>query len=758
MFLYALSVFFGAFLLFQVQPLVGKYILPWFGGSPGVWTTCLLFFQTVLLGGYAYAHFTSTRLKPRQQVWLHLILLGLALSTLPIVPASSWKPTGPGEPIGRILLLLTATLGLPYFVLSATGPLLQRWFSLTHPGRSPYRLYALSNVGSLLALLSYPFYFENAFTRSAQAYAWSAGLIVFALLCGFCGWRVRKSTDAAEASVGLGVDAPMEVESEAPPAGGVRVLWLVLPALASILLIATTNQLSQDIAVIPFLWVLPLALYLLSFILCFDHPRWYRRSWFAAALVVGTVAVGRLVYIESSVPLALQILGYSGTLFVACMVCHGELSRLRPSPRFLTSFYLQIAAGGAVGGVLVAVVAPLLLDRYAELQIGLWALSYAIGIVCLRDRAQGIATGMAVGVLCAIVILPALLVDWDDGFVAGAKLFPASYSETYRLFWKETLVALGLMFLSFGDGRLRMAREWRPRMGGFVMLLSLGIGIFFVVQVHRSAGTAAVATRNFYGTLKVYEELGNREYGHHYKLVHGVITHGLQFKNPIQSSWATTYYGETSGVGVAIGHLQRPEGERRIGLVGLGTGTLATYGRKGDYLRIYEINPEVEKIARNYFSFLEESGARIEVVLGDARLSMEQELVRQEPQQFDLLALDAFSSDAIPIHLLTREALELYLRHLRPHGIVAVHVSNRYLDLRPIVEKLAQELGLSVASIADDESDSWWIYRTTWVLLAREPETLASAAIQEKALSPSTKTPSAPLWTDDRASLFRILR
>lgn len=759
MVLYALAVFFGAFLLFQVQPLIGKYILPWFGGSPGVWTTCLLFFQAILLGGYAYAHATSTWLKPRQQAWLHLILLCLALLTLPIIPSVDWKPTGGAEPVARILLLLLATLGLPYFVLSATGPLLQRWFSHTYPGVSPYRLYALSNVGSLLALLSYPFYFESAFTRQTQAYAWSGGLVLFAILCGACAWRIRsvESVDpelnAAELPEGR-----QRQPDESRPTWGQRSLWLVLPTLASILLIATTNQLSQDIAVIPFLWVLPLALYLLTFILCFDHPRWYQRGAFGMLLVLGTVVVCRLLYVEPGAPMMLQIIGYSGTLFVACMVCHGELHRLKPSPRFLTSFYLHISAGGALGGVLVAVVAPLVFNRYAELQIGLWALSYTVGLICLRDRAKSWAESIALGAVLAFLMLPLLWVEWTGSVVSWLKAYGGAFVDVYREHWKELALFFVILLLAFvGGGKLR-AREWRPRMAGFVMMLCVGLGIFFIVQIQRAAGTALVATRNFYGSLKVYEDLPDREYGHHYKLIHGVITHGLQFKNPIQSMWPTTYYGETSGVGLAIKHLQKPEGSRKLGLVGLGTGSLATYGRAGDQVHIYEINPDVERVARDYFTYLEESDADIQVVLGDARLSMEEELGRGEPQQFDLLALDAFSSDAIPIHLLTKEAFDLYLRHLEKDGIIAVHISNRYLDLQPVVEKLAHEFGLSVATVSDDESESWWIYRTKWVLIAREERLLEADEIREKTSPLSAKTDQAPIWTDDHASLVQVLR
>lgn len=764
--LFALTVFVGAFLLFQVQPLIGKYILPWFGGSPGVWTTCLLFFQAALLGGYAYAHLITTRLKPRAQGWLHLGMLLLAAVTLPIIPSADWKPSGAIEPVGRILLLLTATIGLPYFVLSATGPLLQRWFSLTSPGTSPYRLYALSNAGSLLALLSYPFYFERTFSRGTQAWIWSAGLIAFAVLCGACVRRLfllptdpvkltgAEATLPAMAGERSGADA----DTDAPPGWSQRLLWLVFPAIASVLLISTTNQLSQDIAVIPFLWVLPLVLYLLSFILCFDHPRWYQRGVFAGLLVVGIVCVGRILFVEADSSLAFQIGSYGVTLFAACMICHGELYRIRPSPRFLTGFYLQIAAGGALGGVLVAVVAPFLFDRYAELQAGLWVLSYLLGIVCLRDKARDLAQGLALGVLMAVVVLPATWIPWMEDFGTGLRAYPEKLVETYKDHWILAVLVLVAMILAFTDGLRRVSREWRPRMGGFVMLLSAGLGIFFIIQLHHVAGTAIAATRNFYGTLRVYDELATQEYGWNYKLVHGVITHGLQFRNPVQTKWPTTYYGETSGVGLALKHLGRPAGQRRIGLVGLGTGTLAVYGKSGDYLRIYEINPDVEAIAREHFSYLAESEARVEVILGDARLSMEYERSTGDLQRFDLLALDAFSSDAIPIHLLTAEGLSLYLEHLRERGVIAVHISNRHLNLQPVVERLAETLGLATVTISDDNEDSWWIYRSTWMLLARDREAFSAQEIQDRVIPRSNKTDTMSIWTDEHASLIDVLR
>jgi hypothetical protein len=753
---FALAVFLGAFLLFQVQPLIGKFILPWFGGSPGVWTTCLLFFQSVLLLGYAYAHVSSTRLRPRHQAWTHLGLLALSLALLPIVPADAWKPTGGENPVVSILFLLTLTLGLPYFVLSATGPLLQTWFSLAHPGRSPYRLYALSNAGSLLALISYPFYFEAAFSRQTQSFLWSCGLAAFAAICGWVAWSVR-SLEPLPVSPAVDGDA-----AEAVPDRSLsfydRLLWVVLPAIASILLLSTTNQLSQDIAVIPFLWVLPLSLYLLTFILCFDHPRWYHRGLFAALLVVGASAVCHLLFVESNADLWLQVAGYAGTLFAACMICHGELYRLKPPARQLTSFYLLISAGGALGGLLVAVVAPALFDRTAELQAGLWLLSYLVGMVALRDRSRGLVLGAALGTGIALLLIPTYGLSFTDELGESLKRYGESALSVYRPHWKLMSIGLALAALFLLPPQAALRRQWRPRLGGFIMLLCVALGMVLMVQLHRSTRAALVATRNFYGTLKVYEDMVLNEHGHHYKLVHGVITHGMQFRHPEQAAWPSSYYGEGSGVGLAIKHLRQPEGKRHLGLVGLGTGTLATYGRAGDRLRIYEINPEVERIARSHFSYLSSSPARIDVVLGDARLTLEHERDAGQSQGFDLLVLDAFSSDAIPIHLLTKESMELYLHHLRPQGVIAVHISNRYLDLQPVVEKLADHFKLKALTLIQDDSDSWWVYNTTWMLLAREHEALDVDEFLDHLRAPSLKTESMSLWTDDHAALFPILR
>lgn len=751
---YALAIFSGAFLLFQVQPLIGKYILPWFGGGPGVWTTCLLFFQVLLLGGYAYAHFSSTKLKPRTQALVHGLLLLIAMTALPIAPSPSWKTHISGNPTWHILLLLGGTIGLPYFVLSATGPLMQQWFSQRNPAVSPYRLYALSNVGSLLALLSYPALFEVVFSRLTQANLWSAGFVIFAIVCGYCAWLCwqRAVTVAAEVPVAPSdADEALEAQLRAPTAVD-KLLWVVLPAIASVLLMATTNKLCQDVAVIPFLWVVPLSLYLLTFVICFDHARWYNRGGFTAAMAVGVWVVFQLLDLANGAPLWLQIAGYTLTLFVACMFCHGELYGVKPPPKYLTSYYLAISAGGALGGVFVAVIAPAIFDDYRELPLGLWILTYFAGVVCFRHASRAIPYAAAIGLMIGTIVIPFVRSRVDDRLS-----FRGEWLDLYRHGAPFILIGLWVFLVATFDVRAkRLLREWRPRMGGFVMFLSVGAGAVAVMQWREWEQRVVDRSRNFYGTLKVIEH--NREFpdDHYYLLLHGATTHGLQLTAEAKTMWHTTYYAETSGVGRAIKSLPRPAGKRRLGLVGLGTGTLASYGTPGDYLRIYEINPAVERLARTRFTYLQRCPAKVDVVMGDARLSMERELAENQPQHFDLLALDAFSSDAIPVHLLTKESFAMYLQELAPDGVLAVHTSNRYLNLEPVVKRLAAEFGLTAATIADDDEPNWWTYRTTWILVTRNQELLESPDIAEVA-EISHDRPN-PLWTDDHASLFAVLR
>ena len=773
---FALTIFTGAFLLFQVQPLIGKYILPWFGGGPGVWTTCLLFFQVLLLGGYAYAHVSSTWLKPRQQAIVHGVLLLVALVMLPITPSESWKAHVGGDPNLRILLLLMATIGLPYFVLSSTGPLMQQWFSQTNPGVSPYRLYALSNVGSLLALLSYPVFFEVRFPRHTQATMWSVGLAVFVVFCGYCAWMLWRHANVVSAVTPAstppatpvylaneGGEAPAAAVTEATaphvPAPEVAVsgvdklLWVSLPAIASVLLLATTNKLCQEVAVIPFLWVLPLSLYLLTFIISFDHARWYHRGLFTSLLVVGTAVVCLVLPAGNDAPMRLQIIVYTATLFIACMVCHGELYRLKPPPKYLTGYFLYISAGGALGGFFVAILAPAIFKDYRELQLGLWVLSYGMGVLCFRHRSREIAVAAGVGALLTTLVIPSIGSLFDDS--PGLK-------EELVLFFRDRawyiVGGLVLFVACVFDLRKRAVNaDWVPRMGGFVMAVCVGFGAIFVMQWNERGSTVVLsATRNFYGTLKVFDYYPDDVEDNYHLLLHGATTHGIQFVKPEKSMMATSYYSETSGVGRAIVSL--PETPRRIGLVGLGTGSLAVYGRSGDYLRIYEINPAVEELARSQFKYLSYAQSKTDIVMGDARLMMERELAENQPQAFDLLALDAFSSDAIPVHLLTKEAFEIYWKHLTPNGVLAIHISNRYLDLQPVVERLAEHFKLSVVTIPDDNEPDWWIYATTWMIVTRNKEFLESERIKDVAELPDAERKNSPLWTDDYASLYSIMK
>jgi len=712
MFAFGLTIFTGAFLLFLVQPLIGKFILPWFGGTPAVWTTCMLFFQVLLLGGYAYAHFSISRLKPRKQVVLHLAVLAAALLLLPITPSDFWKPPDSTSPVWRILVLLGASLGLPYLVLSATGPLMQAWFSQTSPKVSPYRLYALSNVGSLLALISYPFLVEPNFSRQTQAVCWSIGLGVFAALAGWCGWKVWKSAKQNE-PVAKGDSASASAKQENPTPIGAKLLWFALPACGSILLLAVTNKICQDIAAVPFLWVLPLSLYLLSFIISFDHQRWYWRPlWLPLFVITMAVALwvmlGRSLYVEESwigsvkwllkkggeVSIFNQIGIFLTALFASCMVCHGEVYRLRPTASRLTNYYLMISAGGAFGGLFVAVAAPLLFDRYVELHIGLFIL--------------------------AMLVIVVLFVD-------------------------------GKSFLR--KGRLKWA--W----ASLIFLALVGSGSGFYADAHSRQKNAVELSRNFYGALRVSEyDVGSSEW-HKFYLVHGVITHGFQFVSEHKRRLPTTYFSFRSGVGRALVLFSR-QTNRRVGVVGLGAGTLAAYGKEGDYFRFYEINEDVIRLANSRFTYLKDSAAKTDVVLGDARLSLE----REESQQFDVLALDAFSSDAIPIHLLTREAFEIYERHLKPDGVIAVHISNLSLNLRPIVLRAAEHFGFT-ALILDtrnmnldrNEETRVGAFGSTWMLLSKNLNFLAQRGIADVVTAPEKIPPDIKMWTDDQSDIFRIL-
>jgi len=672
MLLFATTIFTSAFLLFQVQPLISKFILPWFGGSPAVWSTCMLFFQVTLFAGYIYAHLTTQYLSPRWQAGLHIVLLLVAALLLPIAPDDTWKPDGSSSPAFRIVALLTMCVGLPYFILSSTGPLLQRWFSLQAPGASPYRLYALSNIGSLLALVSFPFAFEPILASPMQASIWSWGFRVFAIFCAVCAFRLfrLKNLDAlleAEAKTEKAAD-----DKSTAPSWADRSTWFGLAMVASVMLLATTNQVCMDVASVPFLWILPLTLYLMSFILCFDAEKWYSRKWYMALLGATFLAVLITLLSGAKVSIILQISVYLSALFCCCMVCHGELAQQKPSTRYLTQFYLLMSAGGAGGGLFVGLLAPYAFPAYWELHIGIVACILITLLVLFRDRKSVLYKG-------------------------------------------------------------------QPRLTWILLCMCVSV-VAWSLQSHARAGVAAAieSSRNFYGVIQVRDETTGENAGLRRGMFHGNILHGTQFLAKDKQDLPTTYYGKKSGVGLVMQNVKVGQ-QRHIGVVGLGVGTLATYGQKNDHIRFYEINSEVIRLAERYFTFLKNSASTTEMVLGDARLSLEHE----EPQNYDILVLDAFSGDAIPTHLLTREAAELYSRNLCDDGILCIHISNMHFDLRPVVQGLASDIGMHSACVSAAANEDQGTTPCQWMLLSKQP-----IPAVEKEL----------FWTDEWSNLLSVLR
>lgn len=678
---FALTILVSAFLLFQVQPLISKFILPWFGGSPAVWTTCMLFFQLVLFCGYAYAHLTNRLLRPAQQAALHAVLLVLALLLLPITPNPAFKPLDVERPTLRILMLLGASVGLPYFVLSSTGPLVQAWFGRAYPDRSPYRLYALSNLGSLVALLSYPVVVEPAFDALVQSRIWSWSFAFFALLsCVGVFWLFRYAKDQASKT-----SAAPANRLEAPRAS-TRALWFALPALASLVLLATTNRVCEDVAVIPFLWIIPLSLYLLSFIIAFDHERWYKPRLYGALVALLSLVLVCSRSLKELLASGHMQLGFIpelflhfSTLFCICMLCHGEVVRARPSSRYLTEFYLLISAGGAFGGLLVSLIAPRVFASFHEWTIGL-TLAFAIGIV----------------------------VAFQGGF-RGPFESRTSLRLSSALFAGVTCILLG--------------------QSGSVAPLDIA--------------------RNFYGVVSVYEFDQGDPTKHRFTLLHGRIMHGRQFAAPEKRALPVSYFSPQGGIGRALSYFQ-PISNARFGVLGLGVGTVATFTRPGQYLRFYEINPEVQRQAEKYFSYLRDCPAKLDVVLGDGRLSLE----REPPQNYHLLALDAFSGDAVPMHLLTREAFAVYLRHLRPDGVLAVNITNQHIDLAPVIYALAAEYELQAVRVISPPDDLRLLYRADWMLLSKN-QAFLSAMPKTSERDPN---PRRILWTDHYSNLFKILK
>lgn len=696
MILFASTIALSAFLLFLVQPIIAKQILPWFGGSAAVWTTCIVFFQLVLLAGYFYSDLLIRRVAPKRQAIIHTGLLVLSLCLLPIIPSEAFKPTGATEPVGQILLLLAATIGLPYLMLSTTGPLVQAWFARRYEGVKVYRLYALSNVASLLALAAYPPLIEPHTTGRGQSWGWSAGYAVFAALAAVASWvAVRQPVRIGAPALAAAATAEGEkVADAAGPTFKAQMLWLVLAALGSVMLMAVTNHVTQNVASVPFLWALLLAIYLITFILCFDGKGWYRRRVFV--VLAGVLSLLMLMALSWGLKVKAKTGAYSLTvqrdvldlslgvplfaigLFVCCMFCHGELVARKPAPRHLTRFYLMVSLGGAVGGLLVGVVAPAVWSWY-------WELPLALTLV--------------------------------------------------------TLLALGL-----SRGRLAI-------FGAGCLCLAVAGFVDYSRHIRKDCISMS---RNFYGTLRVKATAPDSEESARWRLWHGVITHGEQYRSAKRRQQATTYYSDRSGVARSLltMRLQKPPGEGlRVGVIGLGVGTLAAYGKAGDHFRMYELNPQVVELAHTQFTYLTQSPATIETPLGDARLV----LAKETNQMFDLLIIDAFASDAIPVHLITREAINLYRRHMSDEGAIIFHITNHYLDLKSQVRLLADEIGWPVLRVEHDPPKSSPLYYSEWVVITRNGwllQALRNKDVAEEVVA----VPGRRIWTDDYNNLFEVLK
>ena len=673
---YAITIFLSAFLLFQVQPMLGKMILPWFGGAASVWTACMLFFQSLLLLGYLYTHWVMRLLSPPRQSFLHISLLLLCLFFLPISPSESLKPQGSEDPTWLILYLLGVTIGLPYMVLSTTGPLVQAWFAKERSDVVPYRLFALSNLGSMLALLAYPLLIESTLPTRMQSWTWSAFFVVFVLCCVYLSRRSLALGDASPTTPGMAKD-DAEVSASAPTLGQ-QLIWVALAACPSMLMVADTSFMTENIAPIPLMWVLPLALYLLSFIICFEMASWYKRVVWLPLLVLSLALLAYLPNLRMGEwPVALSVGLNLLSFFVVCMVCHGELALQKPNPRHLTSYYLMLSVGGFLGGFFVGVIAPYFFNSNYEYSVGL--------------------------VLSATVVLAALL---------GTSLGMTPN-------WRTCVGVLG--------GAMSMALVWAS------------------VSYHQAKSEGVTwKARNFYGSLKMYE------YGGYRRMLHGQIIHGQQYVSDDLRRRPTTYFTPASGVGLAM--LAKGEkGPLHVGVLGLGVGTLVAYGRAGDVYRLYEIDPLVIELAQEKFTYLSDTEAKLEIVLGDGRLQLE----REPSQQFDVLVMDAFSGDSVPVHLLTLEAFAIYFKHLKTDGVLAMNVTNAFLDLVPVLKRAADHYGKHIR-LLEHPGDQGFAFASRWIVITDSKDFFDQTSLQAMREVDAPKDFVA--WRDDYSSLLAVLK
>ncbi|MDT8067295.1 MAG: hypothetical protein ROO76_03935 [Terriglobia bacterium] len=734
-----LVVFLSAFLLFQVELVIAKYILPWFGGTPAVFTTCMLVFQILLLLGYGYAFILESYASPRVQMVVHGLVTASAFGLLvwqgsawhvPLLPDQRLRPPDSLFPIWHIFVVLLLSVALPFFLLSTTGPLLQAWWGRMNNGL-PYKLYALSNAGSVIALLTYPVLFEPHSTLRTQAVWWSVSFLLFG-----CG-AVTVACIAAQYPV---FRPSQSADTEHKPSWRRKLVWLLLSCCGSILFLATTNQICQEVAVVPFLWVLPLSLYLLSFVLCFGVERHISRGLWVSVLATATVVISVALY-ERGISVPVQILIYSFALFAGCLVCHGELVRAKPSTKYLTGFYLNLAAGAAFGAVCVTLISPLIFEGYWEFHLGLWLCWALLCALSLLDTSSW------------IYLPKPLLLAFCALTVFAGPLWAALKTSKVGLVIGIVAIVILLGFLLSSKATLSPATKLRAALFSAAFTLVLLGAILFFPAIGYLHGAVAVS-RNFYGVLSVMKSLNVASPA--LFLRHGRTLHGFQYADASQRMLPTGYYGPQSGIGLVLRDRinASPAKPLRIGVIGLGVGTIAAYARRDDSIRFYEINPDVVRLAysgpERLFTYLHDCHGHVSVVMGDARVSLERELAQKQPGDFDVLAIDAFSGDNIPVHLLTREALAVYLRHLNSAtGILAFHISNRSLDLSPVVAALAASVGREAWLVDSMDPENG---RSVWVLVGKFPGPLSSDMV------PLNVKPGFPVWTDDYSSLFAVLR
>jgi hypothetical protein len=729
--LFTLSIFASALLLFVVQPMVAKFILPSLGGSPGVWNTCMLFFQAALLLGYAYSHLLTTRVKSvKTQVIIHsVVLVVAAIIALPI-SLPNWTPPATELPVFWLLGLLSVMIGGPFFALSTNGPLMQRWFSATghRSAKDPYFLYAASNLGSMISLLGYPFLIERVLTRREQSLWWTVGYGVFVVLAIVCGVIMLKRVRAHAGASATLETAASSAEPAEPLSWGRRLWWVLLAFAPSSLMLGVTQYLTTDIASVPLLWVIPLAIYLLTFIIAFSPRLGFIGVVSRWLLPVSALLVAMVMYLgkddklwdewvfnrfmPNATPGEKNIMPWVfaiqlGFLLIASLACHGRLAQSRPGVTRLTEFFLWLSVGGVLGGIFNALVAPMIFKQVLEYPI-------VLVLACLLGLPG--------------VVIPNLSRGVGQAAVAGVRVL--------------LCVALGVLLARTIAGSVEIKNE-----KGEVVARQIAI------------------ERTFFGVHRVFSD------GTLHSLMHGAITHGVQLRSAVTApdgqvmglDWPTKYFSPLGPMGdIFRGFNPPPPNPFRVAVVGLGVGTLAMYGHEGQEFDFYEIDPAVKQIASDpaLFSYLDiaekQRGVKTKLIMGDARITL-----RSAPEMhYDIIILDAFSSDSIPIHLITLDAVKEYLQKLKPDGMLVFNVTNRYVEVRPVLTKIAELLGLSAYSrdqYPRSDEQAKLLEHSTWMVLGRQPEHLRSVP-KTVGWNRHTVKGNEPLWTDDAANMLDVLR